>query len=549
MDYEGSDLGDDFDDEMAQGEEPIPEELPEGVEKEIVTEAPGENFQTPKAGDEVSVHYVGTLAADGSEFDSSRSRGKPFTFTLGQGQVIKGWDLGVASMKKGEVAKFTLAPEFAYGEAGSPPKIPENATLVFEVELLSWVSKDDLFQDGGAIKSKVEDGKGWQKPKAGSEVRISMKVCAKDGSTIDEKTGFEYVLGTDALGPLGKAIDKALEGMKRQEKIKLALSKDYAYGDEKPDGADVELTLESIYEIKDISFTKDKSVMKKDIDEGLGYERAKDGVSITLKVESITDGGGTALPGFTAKDITFKRGDGEVCDVLEMAACEMRKNEKAIVTCLVPATCVEPQLGLSEIKAEKVVLKIECLDFESGKDTYAMSGSEKIEYAEARKAVGGGLFKKERYALAQKCYKAVSDLFGYVGDMDEELKQKAEDLKKVCYLNSAACQLQLKDYAAAKSSCNEVLTKESGNEKATYRRAQAELGLKNFPECIKDLKNLLLANPENKEARRLLKEAGEKQKLEDKKVKGMYAKMCAGLGKGKLPETPVEEAPFVPEDE
>ena len=75
------------------------------------------HFHSPTAGDEVTVHYVGTLQ-DGQEFDSSRSRSKAFTFTLGQGQVIPGWDLGVASMRKGEVAKFTLAPEFAYGDAG-----------------------------------------------------------------------------------------------------------------------------------------------------------------------------------------------------------------------------------------------------------------------------------------------------------------------------------------------------------------------------------------------------------------------------------------------
>ena len=91
--------------------------LPSGVDKEIIKEALDANFHSPTPGDDVTVHYVGTLQ-DGTEFDSSRSRQKAFTFTLGQGQVIKGWDLGVASMRKGEVSKFTLAPEFAYGDAG-----------------------------------------------------------------------------------------------------------------------------------------------------------------------------------------------------------------------------------------------------------------------------------------------------------------------------------------------------------------------------------------------------------------------------------------------
>ena len=74
------------------------------------------------------MHYVGTLE-DGSEFDSSRSRQKAFEFTLGKGQVISGWDHGVATMRKGELSRFVLQPEHAYGDQGSPPKIPAAATL------------------------------------------------------------------------------------------------------------------------------------------------------------------------------------------------------------------------------------------------------------------------------------------------------------------------------------------------------------------------------------------------------------------------------------
>ncbi len=105
----------------------------QGVKIEVLKEGTGIEV---KDGSMVSVHYTGVLE-NGMKFDSSVDRGIPFEFTLGDGQVIKGWDIGVEGMKIGEKRKLTIPSTLAYGERGAGGVIPPNATLIFEVELLN----------------------------------------------------------------------------------------------------------------------------------------------------------------------------------------------------------------------------------------------------------------------------------------------------------------------------------------------------------------------------------------------------------------------------
>ncbi len=103
-----------------------------GLQYVVITEGEG---AAPQTGNRVFVHYVGTLE-DGTKFDSSRDRGRPFDFVLGQGQVIKGWDEGVGMMKVGDRRKLIIPPDLGYGARGAGGVIPPNATLIFDVELL-----------------------------------------------------------------------------------------------------------------------------------------------------------------------------------------------------------------------------------------------------------------------------------------------------------------------------------------------------------------------------------------------------------------------------
>lgn len=107
-------------------------ETPSGLKYIILEEGQGDK---PKKGQKVKVHYTGKLE-DGSVFDSSVQRGVPIEFTLGVGQVIKGWDEGIADMKVGEKRQLIIPPDLGYGANGYPPVIPPNSILIFDTELV-----------------------------------------------------------------------------------------------------------------------------------------------------------------------------------------------------------------------------------------------------------------------------------------------------------------------------------------------------------------------------------------------------------------------------
>jgi len=119
-----------------------------GVKKKIIKEGTGD---LPEEGSKVTVHYDGYLYPSGEEFDSSRKRHSPFTFNLSKGEVIKAWDIGIATIRRGEKASLLCAPEYAYGESGSPPTIGKNATLRFEIEGLN------IEQPHQTIAEKIEN--------------------------------------------------------------------------------------------------------------------------------------------------------------------------------------------------------------------------------------------------------------------------------------------------------------------------------------------------------------------------------------------------------
>ncbi|KAI5670647.1 hypothetical protein M9H77_11011 [Catharanthus roseus] len=168
-----------------------------GVIKTIVRRAkpdamaPSENLPL------VDVHYEGILADTGEVFDTTHEDNTVFTFEVGMGSVIKAWDIALKTMKVGEVSRITCKPEYAYGSAGSPPDIPPDATLVFEVELVACrprkgASVSSVSDERARLEElkkqrelaaavKEEEKKKREEAKAAAAARIQAKLEAKKG--------------------------------------------------------------------------------------------------------------------------------------------------------------------------------------------------------------------------------------------------------------------------------------------------------------------------------------------------------------------------------
>lgn len=200
-----------------------------GVQKQILQEGTGD--ETPSNGCTVSLHYTGTLDSDGKQFDSSRDRNEPFEFKLGQGSVIKAFDMGVATMKLGEKCILKCAPDYAYGASGSPPNIPPNSTLNFELEMLGWKGEDLSPKSDQAIVRYIQKvGEGKKTPNDGAFVKIHL-VGQHDGKVFEERD-LEFTLGEGEESGVVSGVEIALEKFKKMETSKLILKPQFAFGAE-----------------------------------------------------------------------------------------------------------------------------------------------------------------------------------------------------------------------------------------------------------------------------------------------------------------------------
>ncbi|XP_025935743.1 peptidyl-prolyl cis-trans isomerase FKBP4 isoform X4 [Apteryx rowi] len=237
----------------------------EGVLKVIKRE--GSRTESPMIGDKVTVHYTGWLL-DGTKFDSSLDRRDKFSFDLGKGEVIKAWDIAVATMKAGEICRITCKPEYAYGSAGSPPKIPPNATLIFEIELFEFKGEDLTDdEDGGIIRRIRKKGEGYSKPNEGALVEIQFE--GRYGDRMFDRRELQFEIGEGDNYDLPHGLEKAIQKMEKLEESVFYLKPNYGFGSAGKEKFHIPPDAELQYEVKLKSFEKAKESWEMNTEEKL----------------------------------------------------------------------------------------------------------------------------------------------------------------------------------------------------------------------------------------------------------------------------------------
>jgi len=487
---------------------------------------------TPPRTAKVRITYSGSLE-NGMVVDMA-TKEKPKEFTLGVGDVIKGWDVAVASMKKGEKAEFTILPQYAYGEKGSTAKkIPPNSVLNYEIELLSWEDRNDLSKDGGVIRKTLKRGVIDRKPTHGFEVSVHYVGKLSNGevfySTRDNNQTLTWFVGENTVL---KCFNVAVMHMAVGDVYLLKVRSDYAYGEKgnaefnigPNTNIEIEIELMESYEINRIAIPF--NVKKKILRQGERTATPFEGIEATVLVKGCAD---NSHPFHVINEpTTFKVGSGELPELIDMGIESMKWNELAVFTFYDSDMCHGSHPLFSEkiehTKAQKFTYEVELISFEK-KKAPEYSGKEAIQEASRLKDVGNSFFKGGRLRMAYFKYQKALTLLEKAS-----AKQKSiEDIQLLLHLNVAAVSLKWQKYEETIKHCDKVLEIDKSNLKAFFRRGQAHYHRGYFDEAKSDFIEAEALSNDDQEIKQWIRQVNQKLKIQLQKEKKTFARLFAKL--------------------
>lgn len=511
---------------------------------------PGEGNTTPKKGDLILFHYI-TRTSSGVVVESTQlqhgGQGVPQKLIIGKSKMIRGWEEGLPTMAKGEVAMLKVKSEFHYGDEEFqelvPEDYPKSEDLMFEIEIIDFFPVKVVADDMGVLKRVLKEGEGWEtlRPPYEARVWLSWRTGAdKEFTPLQTDKPFHFTSGKEEV-PAG--LEQGISTMTRNEKSHLYVSKAHLSKGSlvlnlPKDVEEVHFEVELVQIIQVRDLVGDGRVVKRRIRDGQGefpmdcplqdstlrihykgYLSGSDGVVFYDSRRDNDDG----------EPVIFGSDEGLVPEGLEMCVKLMLPGEIASVSSTAEYAYDKfPRPDLVP-KGANVEWEVELLDFEKAKDWTGMTFQEIMDDADKIKAIGNRLYKEEKFNLAKAKYEKVLREYNHVNPQDEEETNAFLQSKYLLHLNVAACYQKLGDHVKAIESCNKVLDERPQHVKALYRRGMSHMAVADFDEAKSDF-NAMMAVDKTVEgdAKAALSKLKKKQQEDEanarKQFKGLFDK-------------------------